>query len=282
MDKMKIKQRIDELALDDNVYSNFYLVCFDGDNLDEPNEVYPIENNSKNISFDGRKTLLTDKDGNVLRIFYRDYISILLVNKEDIIIKEDKDITRRNRTTRVTDNITRYNLSTYEHKLYQTEVLFNSQKESLFKVEVPDTKSNIILLRTTNGIKTRARLYSLDIKEYITPDFNDLESLISDGKTIFKFKDDISSKETIHGEPFKSKIIGFVDERGRFADGILFEFKNEVRETSLNEHPLFLQYKSLKHYLSIELDEEVEKEINKMHSQNSQLKRLEKSLNQNN
>ncbi len=276
METLNIKERIDDLELDENTsYSSFYLVTFDKDNLFEPIEVLPIENGSKDLAFNGSITLLTDRDGNVLRTFYKDNVKVLLVNKGDIVIEEDKEEPRKVGTKLVIDTITRYGINHFDHKLSKEEVLYDSKNNFWCEITIPNTESNLLLIKKSNRNGRTSKLYSLDRKEYITPDFYGLEPVVNRGKTVFKYKDFVKSNETINDKPMISSFEGFIDENGIFADQIYFDHSNKVKDVALNDHDNFLQYRALKRLLAIELDAAVEERIDKIHLKRSKIRRME-------
>lgn len=274
----KIKQRIDDLKEDNYL---FYLTeCrFENGSLEEIIETIALEEGKNELIISSPySTLLTDKEGNVLKDLSegnseKSY-EIINVKGNDIIITDYQ----YNQGKNGKPILKKIRVSKYILENGKLKVQLELQKEpNCTGINIKVVDDDTLLIEVKTRTKREAFLYSISKKEEITPVFSKLEE--TENKNIFRFTDTVESNETIDGKKERANIIGFITKDGVFGDEIFDETINDKRQIDLNTHPDFMQYRSLRHMLSIKLDSIVEEKINKKHSQNQIIKGMEYKLN---
>lgn len=255
-----IKKRIKELGTNEN-YSDFVLV---DDKLGRLNEVLPLENKTSNIEKD--ELMLTDKDGNILLTSYNK-TTICYVDKNEIVIStkshyDDSPIC-----------ITHYRYNKDKKALEPLNII-KSEENGLFQsVYVPSNQDGIIIIRTLDKkYKENDQVYSVNKGRFITPKFTNIQVVRKD---LFKFKDEVESNQTIFNKKIKTNIIGFINTDGIFHNEIYVGHKNDIVPVELNTHDNFMQYNAYKRSIARDLDVEVDRLIEKRHTQNRLIKSLE-------
>lgn len=274
----EVKDRIKCLNLCDKEYSSFLLVDYNDKII---NEVIPIENKTTNLEYKNRDLTLTDKDGNILQeIDERERKEIVYADKNTIIITDKILVPKMTGEILIPIDIKQYRYREDKKTLEEEKTLISHKDEILIDAYCPNEKYPVIVINTAKGKTKRSILYSAEKKDYISPRFRTLEE--TSNSNLLKFTDEIESNELLYDKRLSNYIIGFINLDGKFHEEIYDAYSNKIRKVDLNSHSNFMQYHAFKRALASDLDEEIEKIVDKANSKKFMLKRIELNAKRNN
>ena len=274
-----IKERIEDLNIEENNYSSFVLANYD-EKEGKLQEVLPIENKVINLEIDKSIFVLTDKEGNVLiPKEERGKYQITYIDKDTIIITKETGFKKMLGAAYYPIEVEKFKYDPNKKELVSKKKIHKEYNGMLSKVYCLNHKYDTILIKKTKNDRRIARLFSVKKNEYITPEFEELD--YTDCDTLFKFKDSIESTEKIDNVGLSNSIVGFVDIKGNIYDEIYDERKNMVRKFDLNAHNSLMQYNNLKNKLRKELDDEINQKIENRNRSHTLIKELERKASKN-
>ena len=273
----EVKDRLQCLDIDNKKYSSFVLVDYNGGIV---NEVIPLENKTTNLEFKNKDLTLTDKDGNILlEKDEREKKEIVYVDKNTIVITDKIIVPRMVGEMQVPVDLKQYKYVDDKKQLIEEKYLIDHKDEIMLNAYCPNEDYPIIVIDTAKGKNRRSVLYSAE-KDYISPRFRTLEK--TDNKNLLKFTDEIESNSLLYNKKLTNYIIGFINLNGKFHDEVFDSYNNTIRKVDLNSYSKFIKYNEFKKTLAKELDEEVEKLVNKTTNKKFLIRRLEANANRDN
>ena len=231
--------------------------------------IIPLENKITSIEIDRENMLLTDLEGNV-QVIFGDWevnnTTIEYVNNKDLIIGghivDSENINKREYVL-----LEHYHL---DDELKCKKTLYEIGNGKLKGFEL--LNDNVLLVEKEENKKDKAILYSIDKRDYISPEFTMIEQK---GNNILKFTDIIYSSIEVEDNKLSSSIIGFITTNGKFHNGVYDELSNKEIECEFNNKNNFEEYNKLKEMIQGKLDQKALKEINKLTTKEFILKKLE-------
>ena len=276
----EIEERIKSSYTEEELkeFSSFVLAEYAGSYISDPIlvEVVPIENESSNIVIVDDNVVLADINGNTLdtkidakeendndlrriRIkFSNNKYEIIYAKENKIVLSESIRRWQLFEQESVLNDL--YVAENKKGKLKIIDHLFYNDADKAINVEVASHDKGLLVVSKVNRDDEKsAFLYSVPEGRIISPMFESLENVNNKykDKVVFKYTDVITSNELLDGKPYQSRIIGFIDDKGKIYNEYFDENKNYSRKMEMHDNKKLSDYSKLKTDLAVELDKEV-------------------------